>query len=171
MTLFQKLFQKEQPLMIAYESSESTRKNFGKFIHKFQPETKTLIRKLERILIKLYWQNVSSLLIQTSHINITYIYRPKDIYMYIYIRHIYIYIYIYLYMYRRIYICMCIYTYTGIYLYTHNYIYIYIFIYAYLYIYIYTYTCIITVLAVTISLRGFVANQIRYNLESPPYLW
>ena len=41
----------KQPLMIAYEKSEI---NFGKFIHQFQPETKTLIRKLERILIKLY---------------------------------------------------------------------------------------------------------------------
>ena len=36
--------------------------NFGKFIHQIQPETKTLIRKLERILIKLYRQNVSLLL-------------------------------------------------------------------------------------------------------------
>ena len=34
------------------------KKHFGKFIQ-FQPETKTLIRKLERILIKLYRQNVS----------------------------------------------------------------------------------------------------------------
>ena len=33
--------------------------NFGKFIHQFQPEIKTLIGKLERILIKLYRQNVS----------------------------------------------------------------------------------------------------------------
>ena len=32
----------------------STQDNFGKFIHQFQPETKTLIRKLERVLIKLY---------------------------------------------------------------------------------------------------------------------
>ena len=36
--------------MMAYERSESTRDNFGKFINKFKPETKTLIRKLERIL-------------------------------------------------------------------------------------------------------------------------
>ena len=43
-------------LMMAYERSESTRGNFGKFIQ--QPETKTLIKKLERILIKLYWKNV-----------------------------------------------------------------------------------------------------------------
>ena len=39
--------------------------NFGKFIHQFQPETKTLIRKLERILTKLYRQNVSLLFNQT----------------------------------------------------------------------------------------------------------
>ena len=34
--------------------AQSARDNFGKFIYQFQPETKTLIRKLERILIKLY---------------------------------------------------------------------------------------------------------------------
>ena len=43
-------------------------KDFGKFIHQFQPEPKTIIRKLERILIKLYGQNVSLLF------NETYIY-------------------------------------------------------------------------------------------------
>ena len=42
---------------MAYERSESARENFGEFIHQFLPETKTLIRKLERILIKLYRQN------------------------------------------------------------------------------------------------------------------
>ena len=51
--------------MMAYERSESARDNFGKFIHQFQTETKTLIRKLERILIKLYRQNVSLLFNQT----------------------------------------------------------------------------------------------------------
>ena len=34
---------------MAYEMSESARDNFGKFIHQFQPKTKTL-RKLERVL-------------------------------------------------------------------------------------------------------------------------
>ena len=48
----------KQPLMMAYERSESAWDNFGKFIHQFQPETKTLFRKLDRILIKLYKQNV-----------------------------------------------------------------------------------------------------------------
>ena len=46
------------PLMMANERSESARGNFGKFNHQFQPETKTLTRKRERILIKLYRQNV-----------------------------------------------------------------------------------------------------------------
>ena len=51
--------------MMAYERSESARDNFGKFIHQFQPETKTLLRKLERIQIKLYRLNVSLLFNQT----------------------------------------------------------------------------------------------------------
>ena len=37
--------------MMTYERSESTRDNFGKIIQQFQPEAKTLIWKLERILI------------------------------------------------------------------------------------------------------------------------
>ena len=45
--------------MMAYEVSESARDNFGKFIYQFQPETKTLIRKLELIFNELYRQNVS----------------------------------------------------------------------------------------------------------------
>ena len=36
--------------MMVYERSESTQDNFGKFIHQYQPETKTLIWKLENIL-------------------------------------------------------------------------------------------------------------------------
>ena len=59
--------------MMAYEGSESAWDNFGKFIYQFQPETKTHIMKLERILIKLYRHNVS------SQFNETYIY----IYIYI----------------------------------------------------------------------------------------
>ena len=39
--------------------------NFGKFIHQFQLETKTLIRKLEKILIRLYRQNLSLLFNET----------------------------------------------------------------------------------------------------------
>ena len=59
------LYTCKQPLMMAYEGSESAWDNFGKFIHQFQPETKTLIRKLEKILIKLYRQNVPLLFNQT----------------------------------------------------------------------------------------------------------
>ena len=43
----------KQPLIMPYEGYESARDNFGKFIYQFQPETKTLIRKLEKILITL----------------------------------------------------------------------------------------------------------------------
>ena len=43
---------------MAFGRPESTQDNFGKFIHQFQPETYTLIRKFERILMKLYRQNV-----------------------------------------------------------------------------------------------------------------
>ena len=45
--------------MMAYEKSESAQENFGKFIHQFQSDTKTLIKNLERILIKLYRQYMS----------------------------------------------------------------------------------------------------------------
>ena len=40
-----------------YEGSESARDDFGKFIFQFQPGTKTLIRKLERVLNKDYRLN------------------------------------------------------------------------------------------------------------------
>ena len=66
--------------MMAYERSKSAWDNFGKFIHQFQPETKTLIRKLERILIKLYRQNVFLLFNQTClHERLL----PNYIYIYI----------------------------------------------------------------------------------------
>ena len=39
---------------MAYEVSETAWDNFLKLIDQFQSETKTLIRKLERILNKLY---------------------------------------------------------------------------------------------------------------------
>ena len=52
--------------MMAYERSESAWDNFGKFTHQVQPETNTLIRKLERNLIKSYRQNVSLLFNQTG---------------------------------------------------------------------------------------------------------
>ena len=52
-------------MMMAYERSERTWDNFDKFIHKFQPETKTLIRKLKKILLKLYRQKVFLLFNET----------------------------------------------------------------------------------------------------------
>ena len=75
---------------MAYKESESTRDNFSKFIHQFQPETKTLIRKLEKILIKLYRQNVSVLFNETwlnerLPPNHTHIHTHAYIYIYIYI--------------------------------------------------------------------------------------
>ena len=39
---------------MAPEESESAQDNFGELIYQFQPETKTLIRKLEMILNRLY---------------------------------------------------------------------------------------------------------------------
>ena len=51
---------------------------------------------------------------------------------------------------------------------------VYIYIYICIYIYIYVCVCvcvIIIVLVVTISFRGFVVEQMRYNLENVQYLW
>ena len=48
----------KQPLMMAYETPESSQYNFGKFIHQ------SFTRKLERILIKLNRQNVFYYLIK-----------------------------------------------------------------------------------------------------------
>ena len=44
--------------MMADERSKSVLDNFGKFIFQLQPKSKTLVKKLENILIKLYRQNV-----------------------------------------------------------------------------------------------------------------
>ena len=75
---------------MAYEGSESAQGNFGKFIHQFPPETKTLIRKLERILIKdkmcLYYLNETCL---NEQLLPNYTHKHTHIYIYIYI---YIYI-------------------------------------------------------------------------------
>ena len=60
--------------MMAYEKFESAWDCFGKFIYQFQPETKALLGKLERILIKLYRQNVSILFNQIY----IYIYRERE---------------------------------------------------------------------------------------------
>ena len=51
--------------MMAYDVFESAQDNFMKFIYQFRPETKTLIRKVERILNKLYRPNLSLLFNET----------------------------------------------------------------------------------------------------------
>ena len=79
---------------MAYEKCESARDNFGKFIYQFQSKIKTLTRKLERILIKSYRQNMSSLINQTCIHTHTHTHTHTHIYIYIYI-YINIYIYIY----------------------------------------------------------------------------
>ena len=80
--------------MMAYKMAESARDNFSKFIHQIQPETRTLIRKPERILIKLYWQNVSLLFNQIClnervlpnySLSLTHTHTHKHTYIYIYI--------------------------------------------------------------------------------------
>ena len=50
--------------------SESARDYLGKFIYQFQSETKTLIRKLERILNKLNRQNLSLLFNETYSLGV-----------------------------------------------------------------------------------------------------
>ena len=88
----------KQPLMMAYEESVSVRDNFGKFINQFQRETKTIIRKIERILNKLYRQNVSLLFNETClnerlRPNYTHTHTHTHIYIYICI-HIFMYLFI-----------------------------------------------------------------------------
>ena len=82
----------KQPLMMAYEGYESALDDFGKIINRFQPETKTLIRKLERILIKLYWQNLSLIFNETclngrlvSNYTHTHTHTHTHIHIYIYV--------------------------------------------------------------------------------------
>ena len=73
-------------MMMAYERCKSAWNDFGKFSHQFQPETKKLIWKLERILIKLYRQNVSLLFNQTClNERLLPNYTHTLIYIYIYI--------------------------------------------------------------------------------------
>ena len=157
---FQKLFKNtlyasKEPLMMAYERSKSTWDNFGKFIHQFQPETKILIRKLERILIKLYRQNMSLSSIQkclTKRLLPNYKHTHTHTHTH---THIYIYIYIY------IYLCVCIY------------IYIYIYVYLSIYIYIYIYYFILIFITISIALvvwkkqtLQFVNKKIYYKRVS-----
>ena len=92
--------------------------------------------------------------------------------------YIYIYIYIYIYnakssLYIYIYIMqnlIYIYIYIYIYILMPNPVYIFSLILNPVYIYIYIYIYIMTVLVVTKSLCGFVANQVQYNMESAQFL-
>ena len=75
---------------MAYEGFKGAWDIFGKFIYQLQPKTKTLVRKLERILIKLYRPNVSLLFSQTCLNegllpNHTHTHTHTLIYIYIYI--------------------------------------------------------------------------------------
>ena len=60
------LYTCKQPLKMVHEKSESAWNNFGKFIYQLQSKTKKLIRKLERMLIKSYRQNMPLLFNQVS---------------------------------------------------------------------------------------------------------
>ena len=96
--------------MMAYEGSERTQDNFKKFIDQFQPETRTFIKKLERVLNKLYKKKLTLLFNETC---LNERLQPYYTYIHTYIHthththtHIYIYIYIYIYIHRVcVYIC------------------------------------------------------------------
>ena len=78
----------KQPLMMAYEGPKSAQENFGKFIHQFQPKTKTLITKLENILIKLYRQNFGKFIHQIQPETKTLIRKPEKILIKLYRRNL-----------------------------------------------------------------------------------
>ena len=92
-------------LMMAYEVSESARDNFGKFIYQFEPESKTLIRKLERILNKLYRQNVF-LLFNKTYLNERIQPNHTHTHTHTHTTHTHTYIYIYIYIYIDIRVTM-----------------------------------------------------------------
>ena len=71
--------------MMACEGSTSAwEEKFGEFIYQFKPEMRTLVKKLERILIKLYRQHVSISFNQTC-LNEGMQPNYTQIYIYIYI--------------------------------------------------------------------------------------
>ena len=74
----------KQPLMMAYKGPKSAQDYFGKFIYQFQPETKTLIRKLERVLNELHRQNLP-LLFNETWLNERLLPNHTHIHTYIYI--------------------------------------------------------------------------------------
>ena len=66
--------------MMSYEGSESARKEkFGEFVYQFKPEIRTHVRKLERIIVKLY-RHVSISFKQTYSNE-----KNADLYIYIYV--------------------------------------------------------------------------------------
>ena len=68
-------------------SNESARDNFGKFIYQRQPKPKTLVRKLERILIRL-WRPYVSLSFNQTNLNeglLLILSLSLSLYIYIYI--------------------------------------------------------------------------------------
>ena len=75
------------------------RASFGKFIYQFQPDTKTLIRKPERILNTLYGQNLFYLLNKTCINQQCCLNTHTHTHTH---THIYIYIYTYIYIYKKI---------------------------------------------------------------------
>ena len=112
----------KQPLMMAYERSKRTQNNFSKFIYQFQAKIVTLVRKLERILIKLYRRKVYLLFEQNclnegllpNHTH-THTHARTHTHTHTHARththtHTHTYIYIYLY------ICVCVYIYIYIYI-------------------------------------------------------
>ena len=80
---------------------------FGNFIHQFQSVTKTLIRKLERILIELYRQNVSLSLTKT-HLNERLLNKNPYVTHTHTHTHTHIYIYIYIYICACVCVCVCV---------------------------------------------------------------
>ena len=94
---------------MAYDTSESARDNFGKFIDQFQLEIKTPIKKLERIL-KLYRQNLFLLFNQTSLHERLLPNNNNNTHTH---THTYIYIYIYIYICVCVCVCVCVCIYGG----------------------------------------------------------
>ena len=95
--LFKKVLKVFESLYHNKKGSESARDNFGKFISQFQPETLTLIRKLERIFNKLYRQNLS------LSFNETYLNKR------LLPNHTHTHAYIYIYVCVCVCVCVCIY--------------------------------------------------------------
>ena len=99
---------------VVYEIPESARDNFGEFIHQFQPETKT---KLKRIFKKLYRKSVSLLFNQTwLNERLLPNYSPSLSLTHIH-THTHWYTHAYLYVCVCVCVCICVHTHTDIYIY------------------------------------------------------